>query len=65
MVLIVFFFLPFSCRFEQATGLAFRFVIGRSKDAKKMAGVQKEIDKYRDFLIIDVNEEYLNLPWKT
>ncbi|KAH0990159.1 hypothetical protein GBA52_001642 [Prunus armeniaca] len=52
-------------RLEQATGLAFRFVIGRSKDAKKMAGVQKEIDKYRDFLIIDVNEEYLNLPWKT
>ncbi|PQQ08589.1 putative beta-1 3-galactosyltransferase 12 [Prunus yedoensis var. nudiflora] len=52
-------------RLEQATGLAFRFVIGRSKDAKKMAGVQKEIDKYRDFLVIDVNEEYLNLPWKT
>ncbi|BBG95089.1 Galactosyltransferase family protein [Prunus dulcis] len=44
-------------RLEQATGLAL--------DAKKMAGVQKEIDKYRDFLVIDVNEEYLNLPWKT
>ncbi|KAM2754076.1 hypothetical protein PS2_016282 [Malus domestica] len=52
-------------RLEQATGLAFRFVIGRSKDSKKMAELQKEIDKYRDFLVIDINEEYPNLPWKT
>ncbi|XP_008244709.1 PREDICTED: probable beta-1,3-galactosyltransferase 12 [Prunus mume] len=24
-----------------------------------MGGVQKEIDKYRDFLVIDVNEDYV------
>jgi hypothetical protein len=40
----------------QATGLAFRFVIGLSKEAKKMGGVQKEIGKYIDFLVINVNE---------
>ncbi|XP_050219650.1 probable beta-1,3-galactosyltransferase 12 [Mercurialis annua] len=52
-------------RLEQATGLAFRFVIGRSKDAKKMAELEKEIEKYRDFMLIDVEEEYLRLPYKT
>lgn len=52
-------------RLEQATGLAFRFVIGRSKDAKKMADLEKEIKKYRDFVILDVEEEYLRLPYKT
>jgi uncharacterized protein (DUF3820 family) len=50
---------------EQATGLAFRYVIGRSKDAKKMAQLEKEVDKYRDFMLIDVEEEYLKLPYKT
>jgi hypothetical protein len=53
------------CRLEQATGLAFRYVIGRSKDAKKMAQLEKEVDKYRDFMLIDVEEEYLKLPYKT
>ncbi|KAJ6924393.1 hypothetical protein NC652_017629 [Populus alba x Populus x berolinensis] len=52
-------------RLEQATGLAFRYVIGRSKDAKKMAQLEKEVDKYRDFMLIDVEEEYLKLPYKT
>ncbi|KAJ9702004.1 hypothetical protein PVL29_003979 [Vitis rotundifolia] len=52
-------------RLEQATGLAFRFVIGRSEDVKKMAELQKEVEKYRDFMLIDVREEYLNLPHKT
>ncbi|RVX17513.1 putative beta-1,3-galactosyltransferase 12 [Vitis vinifera] len=52
-------------RLEQATGLAFRFVIGRSKDVKKMAELQKEVEKYKDFMLIDVREEYLNLPHKT
>ncbi|KAK6927280.1 Glycosyl transferase, family 31 [Dillenia turbinata] len=52
-------------KLEQATGLAFRFVIGRSKDAKKMAGLAKEVQKYKDFLLIDVEEEYLKLPYKT
>ncbi|XP_059657041.1 probable beta-1,3-galactosyltransferase 12 [Cornus florida] len=52
-------------RLEQATGLAFRFVIGRSKDAKKMAALEKEVEKYKDFMLIDVEEEYLKLPYKT
>lgn len=52
-------------RLEQATGLAFRFVIGRSKDAKRMENLEKEIEKYRDFMIIDVEEEYSKLPHKT
>ncbi|KAG7572312.1 Glycosyl transferase family 31 [Arabidopsis suecica] len=52
-------------RLEQATGLAFRFVIGRSKDAKKMAELEKEIKEYRDFVLLDVEEEYVRLPYKT
>ncbi|CAN8284332.1 unnamed protein product [Cochlearia groenlandica] len=50
---------------EQATGLAFRFVIGRSKDAKKMATLDEEIKKYRDFMLLDVEEENIRLPYKT
>lgn len=52
-------------RLEQATGLAFRFVIGRSKDAKKMLDLEKEVEKYKDFMLIEVEEEYLKLPYKT
>ncbi|MBA0568243.1 hypothetical protein Golob_005750 [Gossypium lobatum] len=52
-------------RLEQATGLGFRFVIGKSKDVKKMTMLEKEIEKYRDFMLIDVEEEYLKLPYKT
>ena len=52
-------------RLEQATGLAFRFVIGRSKDAKMMAELSEEMDKYKDFMVIDLEEEYAKLPYKT
>ncbi|KAJ8442851.1 hypothetical protein Cgig2_016317 [Carnegiea gigantea] len=52
-------------RLEQATGLAFRFVIGRSKDAKMMAELSEEMDKYKDFMVIDIEEEYAKLPYKT
>lgn len=52
-------------RLEQATGLAFRFVIGQSKDPKMMAKLDKEIEKYKDFMIIDIEEEYSKLPHKT
>ncbi|KAJ6957497.1 hypothetical protein NC653_039451 [Populus alba x Populus x berolinensis] len=51
-------------KLEQATGLSFRFVIARSKDAKKMALLEKEVDKYKDFMFIDVEEGYLKLPYK-
>ncbi|XP_020097629.1 probable beta-1,3-galactosyltransferase 12 [Ananas comosus] len=50
---------------EHATGLAFRFVIGRTKHRKKMAELQKEVDMYHDFMFTDVEEEYLKLPQKT
>ncbi|KAL7215311.1 hypothetical protein ACSBR1_027475 [Camellia fascicularis] len=40
-------------RLEQATGLAFRFVIGQLKDAKKMAELEKEVEQYKDFMLID------------
>ncbi|XP_010915251.1 probable beta-1,3-galactosyltransferase 12 isoform X2 [Elaeis guineensis] len=50
---------------ERATGLAFRFVIGRTKDSKKMADLRKEIDVYHDFMLIDVEEDYIRLPQKT
>lgn len=30
-----------------------------------MAELDKEIDKYKDFMRIDFEEEYLNLPKKT
>lgn len=52
-------------KLEQATGLAFRFVIGRSKDAKKMADLSQEVNKYKDFLRIDVEEDYAGSPYKT
>lgn len=45
--------------------MAFRFVIGRTKDSKKMAQLQKEVDQHKDFMIIDVEEEYAKLPYKT
>ncbi|KAL2940366.1 putative beta-1 3-galactosyltransferase 12 [Bienertia sinuspersici] len=50
---------------EQATGLAFRFVIGRSRDAKKMANLTQEVDKYKDFMRIDVEEDHASSPYKT
>lgn len=52
-------------RLEESTGLAFRFVIGRSSDRSKMASLEKEIHEYDDFLLIDVEEHYSKLPFKT
>lgn len=52
-------------RLEQATGLAFRFIIGKTADSRKMAELNEEIKKYNDFVRIDFEEEYLNLPKKT
>ncbi|XP_020527868.1 probable beta-1,3-galactosyltransferase 14 isoform X2 [Amborella trichopoda] len=52
-------------RLEEATGLAFRFVIGRTNDPKKMSDLRKEIEEYDDFLLLDVEEEYSKLPYKT
>lgn len=52
-------------RLEEATGLAFRFVIGKTNDESKMAELKKEIEEYDDFMLLDIEEEYSKLPYKT
>ncbi|ONI12483.1 hypothetical protein PRUPE_4G167600 [Prunus persica] len=52
-------------RVEEATGLAFRFVIGKTKEKQKMAELAKEVAEYDDFLLLDIEEEYSKLPYKT
>lgn len=54
-----------SCSLEEATGLAFRFVIGRTSDRSKMSALQKEVTQYDDFILLDIEEEYSKLPYKT
>ncbi|KAL7593030.1 probable beta-1,3-galactosyltransferase 14 [Lactuca sativa] len=52
-------------RLEEATGLAFRFIIGKTKDSSKMAELRREVEEYDDFLLLDIEEEYSKLPYKT
>ncbi|KAK4342106.1 hypothetical protein RND71_037922 [Anisodus tanguticus] len=52
-------------KLEEATGLAFRFIIGRTSDKSKMAELKKEVVEYDDFLLLDIEEEYSKLPYKT
>ncbi|XWS10929.1 hypothetical protein CRYUN_Cryun38cG0040600 [Craigia yunnanensis] len=52
-------------RLEEATGLAFRFIIGRTNDKSKMAELKKEVAEYDDFILLDIEEEYSKLPYKT
>ncbi|XP_019464903.1 PREDICTED: probable beta-1,3-galactosyltransferase 14 [Lupinus angustifolius] len=52
-------------RLEESTGLAFRFIIGKTSDKAKMSALQKEIAEYDDFLQLDIEEEYSKLPYKT
>ncbi|GFP78657.1 probable beta-1 3-galactosyltransferase 14 [Phtheirospermum japonicum] len=52
-------------RLEESTGLAFRFVIGRTNDRSKMSALKKEIAEYDDFVLLDIEEEYSKLPYKT
>lgn len=61
-VLIIMFIV---CRLEEATGLAFRFIIGKTSDASKMKELRKEVEEYDDFLMLDIVEEYSKLPYKT
>jgi hypothetical protein len=53
------------CRLEEATGLAFRFIIGKSNSKNKMAALEKEVEEYDDFVLLDILEEYSRLPYKT
>ncbi|KAK6934158.1 Glycosyl transferase, family 31 [Dillenia turbinata] len=52
-------------RLEESTGLAFRFIIGKTKDKSKMLELRKEVDEYDDFILLDMEEEYSRLPYKT
>ncbi|KAJ6423458.1 hypothetical protein OIU84_024417 [Salix udensis] len=52
-------------RLEESTGLAFRFIIGRTNDKSKTAELKREIAEYDDFLLLDIEEQYSNLPYKT
>lgn len=52
-------------RLEESTGLVFRFVIGRTSNKSKMSELKKEVAEYDDFLLLDIEEEYNNLPYKT
>ncbi|EOA30944.1 hypothetical protein CARUB_v10014091mg [Capsella rubella] len=52
-------------RLEESTGLAIRFIIGKTKDDAKMAELRREIAEYDDFVLLDIEEEYSKLPYKT
>ncbi|KDP32525.1 hypothetical protein JCGZ_14728 [Jatropha curcas] len=52
-------------RLEESTGLAFRFIIGKTNDKSKMAKLKKEVAEYDDFLLLDIEEQYSKLPYKT
>ncbi|XP_044955046.1 probable beta-1,3-galactosyltransferase 14 [Hordeum vulgare subsp. vulgare] len=52
-------------RLEEATGLAFRFVIGKSNDKSKMTTLEREVEEYDDFVLLDLEDEYSRLPYKT
>lgn len=54
-----------TCSLEEATGLAVRFIIGRTNDKAKMLELKKEIAEYDDFVQLDIEEEYSKLPYKT
>ncbi|KAJ4897977.1 hypothetical protein Rs2_24771 [Raphanus sativus] len=52
-------------RLEESTGLAIRFIIGKTKDESKMAELREEIAEFDDFILLDIEEEYSKLPYKT
>ncbi|ONK58370.1 uncharacterized protein A4U43_C09F11550 [Asparagus officinalis] len=52
-------------RLEESTGLAFRFVIGKTIDKSRMAALKREVEEYDDFMLLDIEEEYAKLPIKT
>ncbi|OVA09205.1 Glycosyl transferase [Macleaya cordata] len=52
-------------RLEESTGLAFRFVIGRTSNKSKMLELKKEVAEYDDFMLLDIEEQYSKLPYKT
>ncbi|KAG2328217.1 hypothetical protein Bca52824_010945 [Brassica carinata] len=53
------------CSLEESKGLAIRFVIGKTNNEQKMAELKREIAEYDDFVLLDIEEEYSKLPYKT
>jgi hypothetical protein len=45
------------CRLEEATGLAFRLIIGKSDSKNKMAVLEREVKEYDDFVLFNIQEE--------
>ncbi|XP_057531290.1 probable beta-1,3-galactosyltransferase 14 [Amaranthus tricolor] len=52
-------------RLEEATGLTFRFIIGKTSAEWKMSVLRKEVAQHDDFILLDIVEEYSKLPYKT
>lgn len=52
-------------RLEESTGLVIRFIIGTTGDKAKMSQLMKEVAQYDDFILLDIQEEYSKLPYKT
>ncbi|KNA22425.1 hypothetical protein SOVF_033890 isoform A, partial [Spinacia oleracea] len=52
-------------RLEESTGLAFRFIIGKTSAEWKMSVLRKEVSQHDDFILLDIVEEYSKLPYKT
>ncbi|XP_024393869.1 probable beta-1,3-galactosyltransferase 13 [Physcomitrium patens] len=50
---------------ESTTGLAFRFVIGHTTEGRKMKALEEEVEKHKDFMLIDIDEKYKKLNLKT
>jgi hypothetical protein len=40
-------------------------VIGKSNSKNKMAALNREVEEYDDFVLLDLEEEYSRLPYKT
>lgn len=53
------------CRLEKDTGLALRFVIGQTADARRMKALEEEVAVHKDFMLINVDEQYQKLTLKT
>jgi hypothetical protein len=63
-IIVVFLQSLHCCRLEEATGLAFKFIIGKSKSKNKMAALEREVEECDDFVLLDILEEYSRLPCK-
>lgn len=57
--------LQWNSRLEESTGLVFRFIIGRTSDRSKMSELRKEVAECDDFILLDIEEQYSKLPYKT